>query len=365
MVDSFSFKFNKYSYDTQIKQHLTRKDLKFFKGLNELVQLAIILPFQLPVAKTDTFSRKIKDSDRDRILFSFSDITSKTPIYSGEYREISHKKHFERPSSVTRVEFNVFKEKLDSFDDQIASHIFDTCLDHLNTLILAYKIKYGDTSVYQLTKEMLLTPFITISWKNVSDFHEKESTLLGINIPKVYHKESISEYETYLLEEFASRVVEKGGNPFLNIEDFSFESKRQLDTGFYTNAVVLAQTSIETFTYQIIKLLKTDQLDYRTLNFNQMKRKANGISGLLEEILINELSRRWLRTDINNPLGVWYRRTYVLRNNIIHSGYIPNFIEAQDAVDAAVQLRYQILLLFNDKKERYPSIQKYYDIPVR
>ena len=65
-------------------------------------------------------------------------------------------------------------------------------------------------------------------------------------------------------------------------------------------------------------------------------------------------------TREDTEVGKWYKDTYVLRNRVVHSGYMPIFNETKNAISHAIELKQHVMKLLRTKVVKYPKINSYF-----
>ena len=144
------------------------------------------------------------------------------------------------------------------------------------------------------------------------------------------------------------------GMPFVPWRERLVEAARALYIhGEYAQAVTLTQTACEVFLDTLLLLLLWEE-----------RITPSGAAQLLEE---GKLARR-IKTDFQSRLGgnwqlegsgdvaQWFQRTARLRNRVVHGGYLPSRLEAEDAYNAAFPLEKFAFGRLVEKRNRYPRV---------
>ena len=289
-----------------------------------LIQFDLELPFQLAFEHGFCVTYMITQSSAITISFLGESILKKNGSII-EYR------------TTIEATYVTSDEKEDCNEEKL-NIFFDQTLSFLNNLIITYQIKTKDTDIFPITKEMfdplLLTRTITIAdWKE-----KKNLFMLHLNVPS--EKEKLSRSATHEIVELSQQFI-TGKNPFYLNESILLSAKRHHKMGLYSEAVIYAQTCIEVF--------------FRTL-YSKMLEEEGAELKKIEQNLENYIFMKVLKTEFHSRLGgfwdpknsvtiigKWHEKTYVLRNRIIHAGYMPTFSEADNAIISAYELRNDVV----------------------
>ncbi|NLI91111.1 MAG: hypothetical protein GX434_02560 [Peptococcaceae bacterium] len=118
-----------------------------------LVQIPIILPFQIPFNQGTCSTFELQDGEA--CTFHFSDVNFNEKIYAGIVNENSSM----LPVCKSRVEMTYVLNKEITIppdkDEDLLSMLFDRMIEILNWIILSYLISLKDTDVYRISREML------------------------------------------------------------------------------------------------------------------------------------------------------------------------------------------------------------------
>ncbi|MGN7178159.1 hypothetical protein [Cytobacillus sp. SAFR-174] len=346
------FFLNKAMYNMQIAPIFKRENFR----PKIIFQYALFLPFQLPFPPKGFITHII--SQYERLTFSFEDKVIDNQMLIGSYRE---GKPINLHSAKTRVEMNYFtsnKVKNNSIDDNYISDVFDNLLSHLNKIIVSYVIKTKDTSVYKVTREMLPPNILCRYIKNL-DFDMPEDNILMLHNQVPYIKDTISIDEFLEIQQYAM-FIKNGINPFVISEEFMLGAKRRYMEGNYKEAVINAQTSLETFLTTLYKHMcleegKTEQVIEQQLSFPQYK----GVTQFVKDKFKKRLGGNWDIRDRSGWIGKWHLKSNKLRNKIVHSGYEPNYQETSESIHAATELRLYIVDLLKKKSQKYPKCNEF------
>jgi hypothetical protein len=121
--------------------------------------------------------------------------------------------------------------------------------------------------------------------------------------------------------------------------------------GDTANAVILAELSGVIFLDLVLSLMMWDEgatPDETALAFDRTFKRR-----LLREYA-GRLGGDWNLLHQGRPVGQWYADLYVLRNRVLHGGYVPDRDEATTALHAADALSTFISDRILDRCERFP-----------
>lgn len=157
---------------------------------------------------------------------------------------------------------------------------------------------------------------------------------------------------------FSQEVISKNKNPFITSEELMLSSFMQIDNGFYKEAIMLTQSSVESFLRTLYKYLLIEE----NIPQNEIDEKIRNIPfmSIVKKELSNRIGGNW-NVESYSPIGNWYRNTYEIRNRVVHGGLNPNMNQAQLAINAASQLRAYTLQQLKSKLKKYYNILIYLD----
>jgi len=238
----------------------------------------------------------------------------------------------------------------------IYTDLFDSSLEFLNKIITSYMLMSKDSSCHYLTKEMLQS-IITISKIDINKWKsEKSIFMLHPHMP--YNQDLIRSDETPELLRYVN-IITDNLNPFASGERHNLFAERYFKDGYYHEAVIYAQISVEVFIRQVyIELLKEADEMTNEEAINVLE-KTSFIS-IVKRKLHNYLGGNWDIKDDNTTVAKWYKKTYTLRNHSIHVGRIPSFKETDMAIEAAINFRFFILKRIEDNQSKYPKLAEYF-----
>jgi hypothetical protein len=321
------------SFEPLYKQHLEPKTL---------IQFPIILPFCLPIPSESAISFIVNDNAICTYLFTVFSIKEPTTIGALDDKFV----HVE--NTKTRVEMTyVTNQELEWKSEIDFSIYFDILVGVMNSLIASYLVTKKDTDAYRVSREMFqiasLCRFIrTDSW----DKPEHAIFRLHSNAP--YERDTLTQEQIDKIIWYAHVLLENL-NPFILSEEMMMSARRTFKEGFYREAVIFAQTSVET----VLSTLYVNLLIHEGKSPSDAEKIKEDISfmSMLKKEFHSRVGGKWNVEDKRTKAGIWYHNAYILRNKVAHGGYAPTFEEAKLAMDAAYEFRIYVIELIK-KKER-------------
>jgi len=319
-----------------------------------VIEFPFTLPFHIPMYLPNTFSyvkgdisisirfEIIEESLDDKYLFNFN----KTLV----------KSYFSKVSIVIGL-----LKKVDQIEnyEEVMTKYFDLGLIELNKFLICYMNKLKDDSVHYITKEML-APVILVRFIDTNDWEEDNNLLLILHPYHSCKKEQLSIDE---LDDIITKftIISEDVNPFLINERYVLFARRYRKLGFYNEAAIYIQISIET----LIRTIYKEILKIKEDDDEELKRILEDTSfmSIVKKELPHLLGGNWNINDISNPAGQWYQYVYKLRNRVIHTGYMPNFDELDKALYYGTEFRVFIVELLNKKKKVYPKLSEMLTLP--
>jgi hypothetical protein len=322
-----------------------------------LVQFPIILPFHVPFKGGLTLTFGLDASEA--CTFTFGTISTLHEVHAG----IVSDDPVRVPQHRTRVEMTYVAggETELKLDEKSLTEVFELMVSKLNSLITAYMVVTKDYRVHPVSTEMfefgsLYRIIDPAKWKDAA----RGLFLLHWQVP--FEK---PELPTDLQERIVSytTVVDNGLNPFVLTEELSLTARRQLLTGSFREAVISAQTAVETLLTGVLARAMAgegaaeDSIDQFMQDVPFMRRVRTEYHP--------RFGGDWKLDQPTSQIGEWYNATYQLRNRIVHAGHQPTRLEAAAAVEAAQSFRRYVVSLIKASKNEYPSLQKFFfDTPA-
>ncbi len=315
-----------------------------------LIQFPVILPFHIPIPNTSGLSVQVDDHAVCTYLFLILSITEQTTLgnLAGKFVPVETRKSCVEMTYVTDEELEWGNIDLSKY--------FDILVEKLNLLISSYLITMKDIDAYRVSREMFqmasLCRFI-----RVDDWRGQEVAIFRLHTDVPYERPMLTEVQLDDISQFA-HVLQNNLNPFVLSEEIMTSARRHFKEGFYREAIIYAQTSVEAFLSTLyISIL---QQEGKTLAEAEALRENTSFMSMVKKEFHPRIGGAWKVEDKRTKVGQWYDDTYTLRNKIAHSGYMPSFEETQTALGPAMGLRSYILSLVKSKKKKYPALQPYF-----
>lgn len=251
----------------------------------------------------------------------------------------------------TEIEY----EKLVDDKENYWNQYFDLLLEELNKVILSYMTAKKDSDCHYVTKEMLQAS-ILVRMTNLETWENDMGLfMLHMNVP--YEKDPLSDKD---IEEVIrlQGIVSYELNPFADGEQYVLSAKRYFEQGFYLEAVIYAQTSVEVLIRTLFEeLIKTDGASEDDIMDNL---ESTSFMAIIKKKLPTYLGGCWDVTKSDSEIGKWYENTYELRNRVIHRGRIPSFSEADSAIYDAIEFRKYVVNRIKSNKKKYQKLDEFF-----
>lgn len=315
-----------------------------------ILQLPIVIPFQLPFRDGTCFTMPLDNGDG--FTFILKSIRSKECFCEG----ILSNNDYVRDIIKTRIEMNYISSHMIHDSEEKVSILFDAMLDSINNLILSYLIIKKDFKAFRVTKEMLEHTSV-YQIIDISNWNCIKEAIFLIHSDISYVRQDLNFKEREKISLF-SYVIKNELNPFIPSEEIMLSAIRNFHEGFYKEAVFHSQTSIEIF----INALLIELYKIENLCSSEIQNEIDNVpfKTKIKSKLVVRLGGNWDLTSASSIVGLWYTNTYELRNRIAHGGYIPDFSEVDKALVYAKDLRKYIINLINNNKKGYQSLKKYF-----
>ncbi len=325
-------------------------NLEFCKP-ETFLEFEIVLPFHIPmyISKTITIA-----SDEGYLSFRFDMVTTNDSYrYSieGEIPLLKVHKTKMLMMAAVDIEYSSFISNKEKYYNQY----FDMLLEELNKIVTSYTTSKKDFDCHYITKEMLQSAVLVRSTDIKTWNNDTGLFMLHLNAP--FEKEPLNDKDIQDLMRIHAILLSEV-NPFATGERYVLFAKRYLSHGFYHEAVIYSQISVEVFIRTLFKELLREEgkthSEIEEINSN------TPFMTVIKRELSSRLGGSW---DVNNEttyVSKWHKNTYELRNRATHSGRIPTFHEANEAVFYAVDFRRFVLSRVKANKKKYPIINKYF-----
>lgn len=345
------------------------QSLKYEFKPKTLVQFPVILPFHMAIPDFTHVYYDDKGHDHSQIVgFHFSSVATPELMLTGRFSE---EQPLAFPRYRTRIEMVYLTDQLieladvpegqsltegdrDDTGDKL-SVIFDTCVRYLNGFMQAYIVTTKDRTVHRVSREQL-QPMMPWRMVNLPKWDEAKTGILFLHMDVPYEKEPLSDTEmrnvmrhTWLLKEDL--------NPLIFSDELGVNSRRYYHMGFYQEAVIYAQLSVETFLRRLYEQLLIE--GEGKIQAEAEATREEPFFTIVKNGLQARIGGTWDVTVTKKPVGTWYKDTYLLRNKVLHDGYFPTIEEAWYAIDAGIELRQYVARLLHSKKKKYPNTACY------
>jgi hypothetical protein len=153
--------------------------------------------------------------------------------------------------------------------------------------------------------------------------------------------------------EFAHWMSEiRRGMPFVPWRERLIEADRALHIhGEYAQAVTLTQTACEVFLDTLLSLLLWEE-HVTPSNAAQLLEEGKVVRRIKAE-LQSRLGGNW-QLEGKGDVARWFQQTARLRNRVVHGGYLPSRLEAENAYGTALPLEKFAFGRLVEKRNKYP-----------
>lgn len=370
-LDKFYF-LNKKSYQ-HMKQIYNDVEPSF------ILQFGIILPIDNPFGKNEFSTFKLfEDENKIGFSFHFDTLKEKSFFYIG--KPSKYRKAFETYRTRCEISIvmkspkieidgqfydiekdmkNVKQAKLKNEDDlasfltttqrvfTVQKYLQQIAIDDLNEVLLNYAFISEDENICSINRDNI----------------EFASHFRGISITnwETYNWMTVHNVQAYPREHSSNFNKEIFGHSLLNRLDRNlfYEFKRNLQDSRYLFAkgstiesLIKMNTSIEVLLTQILVLYWVNE---EKLEINEITKKidATSFKKRITVELPKVLGGTWDLTKKGKPLYDWHENSYLLRNRIVHGGYIPEMKEVNDYQSSCYKFINYVIDLMNKSKYEY------------
>ena len=322
-------------------------------NLKTMLIVELVLPFYIPLAEGKTVTVEVGN---EYYSFQFNMVTNQENhrYFLEDKENIILERQYSKVVmfAATPLEYDeILKEEKDYY-----SLYFDSLIHVLNGVITSYMISQQDSECHYLTREMLSVA-VPISVINLDSAEwEVNFNLLILHSFAPYQKNILNANE---LEKFLNHqsIVFSDINPFVAGEQHYHFSRRYLKNGFYHEALIYIQISLEVFIRKVYEELLREKNDKSEAEIFEIIEDTSFMSIIKK---INQyLGGNWDIKNDKTPSGNWYIKTYKLRNKAVHAGYIPSFEEVELAITSSISFKKFILDRVKQNKNQYPNLNKY------
>jgi len=316
-----------------------------------IIQFRTLLPFNVPLHKGG-FS--ILNENKTAYTFCFHNVQVEKPV------DVTPDLKAETVSVfVSKVEMALVSENvLEVNGEKQISEYFDELLRGLNIFLLGYVIFTKDDDVCAVSKEMLI-PASLFRFVELPDWDNAKVGLLIVHPNFPYQKEALGQEIAKRILNYVN-IVNRNLNPFVLSEELALLARRSLKNGLYREAVLYAQSNVETFLKTLLSQFLIREGYNQASIATYLEEKS--FKGIVQSEFHCRLGGKWNLEEENTEIGKWWNKTYEIRNRIAHGGYFPSYEEAYTAVNAAEQFRQYVISLIKKQKKKYPEIWKFFEI---
>jgi hypothetical protein len=269
------------------------------------------------------------------------------PVHAGEV--LNKLYHFDLPDEFNRqvpsdnayeqwISLDTPNVRLDTEDQRDEGFAFHRCLVVLNRFLQAHYMTYHDVRVRTVTTRNIGA----VVFRGAYTFSEQQEWhFIGEMYmhPEAFPDASGLRDPNDALDELVATYRQLDIHPFLNsAEWFRRAEYARRYSGDNVDVVVSLQVAMESMIYATWGMLLVDQGKTSaeiadTLNSDTKYRS------LLVSIFPSLLGGGWDTEAADTPVGKYWHRLYLLRNNIVHRGHRASWPEAEAAYEAYVELR--------------------------
>lgn len=210
------------------------------------------------------------------------------------------------------------------------AYAFHRSLSALNVFLQAFALARSDDRVRPISSREL-RPIVMVGHLGLDGSWNGGPMLMHPDAkPRQLSSRSADEHVAGLNGALAAIVAEA---PFVRTRQWRTRGERRRYEGDAADAVVSFQIAAETLSYELWALLLADEgLSEAEV---QARRDAEvPFASLLKREFASRLGGSWDLTRTNTPVGRYWNELYLLRNRIIHAGYLPHDGDAERAEQA-------------------------------
>jgi hypothetical protein len=208
------------------------------------------------------------------------------------------------------------------------AYAFHRCLSVLNLFLQAFALARDDDRVRPISSREL-RPVVVVGELDLSGSWRLQQSMLMHPDAKERQLSTRSAAEhTDALNAAMGRLL--SSEPFIRTGQWRMRAERRKYEGDAADSVISFQTAAETLAYELWTLLLADE------GLTEQEVKTRQVAGIhFKSLLIRELGPRlggaWDLSSQRSPVGQYWNRLYVLRNRIVHSGYLAHDSDAANA----------------------------------
>ncbi len=232
------------------------------------------------------------------------------------------------------------------------AYAFHRCLWALNAFLQAFALARSDSRVRPISSREL-RPIVAIGSLS------KDGTW-AYSGPMLMHPDAKTRPVTRrLVAEHAQSLNEAldvilNASPFVRAQQWRARGERRRYEGDAADSIVSFQIAAETLAYELWALLLLDE--GLTQSEVQARRDEDvPFASLLKRELASRLGGAWDVTQTSTDVGCYWHSLYLLRNRVIHAGYLPHGGDAEQAERAFVRFDRFLNDRLQATKKKYPG----------
>ena len=289
------------------------------------------LPFELP----------FKDNTRSVFKFkgyNLAIINQSKSVQNEDIKGFNQIKYF---TELDIVVISIDSITTDNEESKMHSAI-DLTLDFLNILIISLQLKFHISGIKRISR-LDLDQIIPVAIIKSTSFQDSSINLYGISNPhfnNIYVKQQ--PLNTIEIDTLIAFVNDYDKNIFNNAILYFRDASNLLDTGNFNKSVISIQTGVEIFMYTLLKQILI------TKGEKQKKQIENILKLGYKNILSDHLGRFFESEDVKftfdeeensiNIINGYKKHVYMLRNKIVHEGYICKETHAVNAKEVVFNM---------------------------
>ncbi len=275
---------------------------------NNYICFSIVLPFHLGLTEFHTIT--LPDVAKKHYL-GF--------VFNKHVAKINRIK--QHHSSVNMILFSEELSKKET-SEELLSDSFDALLLELNSIIFAYMCAKNNSPCYEINPSQMDS--MCFATRMTDGERDKRPILFLTDILNVKAEESLLSQAELSEFERVMYVNNQQLNPFLKIKRMNLWAVSHQRKRKFTEAVVIAQASLEQFLFLVWKDLYPDmsENDFSDISFKS----------LIKTQFHEKLGGRWNLEDQSCEVGRYYQFFYDLRCKVVHTGYMPSRAEYEESI---------------------------------
>jgi hypothetical protein len=261
-------------------------------------------------------------------------------------------------SFLTVVKMTTVRRLSGEFEQGEVSDAFDACLEVLNRFLLAYTAVTKDLTVRPVGLRSL-PPLAICTLRNLGEPPPPSRVGASLLNPRAvpYEKELVAEEKFSHIMGLLS-AAQRGLQPFFLFSELHAQAARELLDGRYGSAIVTMETAVEVFCDELLRLLMEREGAAQT-EIDEMFQPGTSFRSRVRSQFHCRLGGYFDLTDSSRPVGKWFARLFLLRNDVVHRGARPTSQQSEAALTAADELFKYMISLLRSKAPAYDHILLY------